>query len=232
MLNVFKQWAKSSYYIFWLGALIITLLTLLATKAYTLGTLFSIIGALAGFMSVVLIVNKKPQSGYVGMVSAIIYMVIAWNLGNYSDALLNILFIVFLNAPLILNKQFNESLIPKSIKGNLKLSSSLFIFTILVFIGLLLIEIFVFHAPRPFWSVIAASMGILASIMTSVFNLKEAFVFWSIQNILQVILYTITFYQTKDPVALTMIVTYTFYTINASTAFFNRKWFNTNNKNS
>lgn len=223
-MDTFKNWSKSSYWIYFIGALIISSISLSVNKL-TLLNFISLVGALAGFLSVVLIVNKNRSAGYVGMFSAIIYMFISWHLGNYSDTLLNILFIVFLNIPLIRNKNYNEKSKPNSVKDNPEYEVYLIAIFIGIFITLYSIEVLYFKAPRPFFSVLAASLGITASIATSFFVLRESFVLWSLQNIFQVVLWGITYYQTNSGIALLMLVTYTLYTINASTAFFNGKWF-------
>lgn len=225
-MNTFRNWSSSSYWIYFLGALILIILSL---NTITTISIISLIGALSGFLSVVLIVNKNRSAGYIGMISAVIYMFISWRLGNYSDTLLNILFIIFLNLPLILNKQYSDKVSPKSIKDNPKIEAILLVCFIVIYITLFTIEAQVFHAPRPIFSVLAATLGIVASMATSFFVLKESFFIWGIQNIFQVILFSITYYQTKDSTALLMLVTYVLYTINASTAFFNGKWF-VNNK--
>ena len=221
-MNTFKNWSKSSYWIYFLGALILIILSL---NTITTISIVSLIGALSGFLSVVLIVNKNRSAGYIGMISAVIYMFISWRLGNYSDTLLNILFIIFLNLPLILNKQYSDKVSPKSIKDNPKIETILLACFIVIYMTLFTIEVQVFHAPRPIFSVLAATLGIVASIATSFFVLKESFFIWTIQNLFQIILFSITYHQTKDSTALLMLVTYVLYTINASTAFFNGKWF-------
>lgn len=225
-MNTFKNWSSSSYWIYFLGA---PLLVILSLHTITTISIISLIGALSGLLSVVLIVNKNRSAGYIGMISAVIYMFISWRLGNYSDTLLNILFIMFLNLPLILNKQYSDKVSPKSIKDNPQIEVILLACFIIIYMTLFTLEVQVFHAPRPTFSVLAATLGIVASIATSFFVLKESFFIWGIQNIFQLILFSITYYQTKDSTALLMLVTYILYTINASTAFFNGKWF-VNNK--
>ncbi len=221
-MNTFKNWSSSSYWIYFLGAPILIILSL---HTITPISIISLIGALSGFLSVVLIVNKNRSAGYIGMVSAVIYMFISWRLGNYSDTLLNMLFIMFLNLPLILNKQYSDKVSPKSIKDNPQIEVILLACFIIIYMTLFTIEVQVFHAPRPTFSVLAATLGIVASIATSFFVLKESFFIWGTQNLFQIILFSITYYQTKDSTALLMLVTYVLYTINASTAFFNGKWF-------
>lgn len=222
-MNLFKNWSKSSYFVFLLGVITLIPLSLFVNGVNGI-SIISLIGSLSGFLSVVLIVNKHSYAGYIGMISAIIYMFISWSLGNYSDTLLNILFIVFLNLPLILNKNYKSGA-PKSIKEHPEYEVCLIGIFIALYVVLYAVEVLIFKAPRPWISVLAADLGITASIATSFFVLKESFSIWTTQNIFQVVLWGITFYQTQSGIALLMMVTYIFYTVNASTAFLNGKWY-------
>lgn len=222
---MFKNLSTSSKIVFPIGVIAILLSTILTTTSLGAMSLLGIIGAVFGFLSVVLIVNKNRYAGYAGTISALVYMVVSWVSGNFSDSILNVLFLIFLNLPLIFNKNYTENKEPNSLKGSKFIVESLIATGVIVFFGLYIFETAVMHAPRPEWSVTAATLGIVASVATSVFVLKEAFFIWSIQNILQVALWAITYNQTHSGLALTMLVTYIMYTINASTSFFNGKWY-------
>lgn len=228
-MKTFKNWSTSSYWIYFVGVSILILLSLFVSKI-SMYSILSLVGAVFGFLSVVLIVNRNSSAGYVGIVSAIIYMFISWRLGNYSDTVLNILFIVFLNLPLIFNRKYSSDREPNSIKNSLFYKVVLPFEFVVLYISLFWLETVVLNAPRPIFSVLAATLGIVASISTSIYVLKESFFIWGAQNIFQVILFSITYYQTRDSTALIMTVTYILYTINASTAFFNGKWFVDNSK--
>jgi len=219
-MNTFKNWSRSSYWIYFIGALILIILSL---HTITTISIISLIGALSGLLSVVLIVNKNRSAGYIGMISAVIYMFISWRLGNYSDTLLNILFIVFLNLPLILNKKYSDKVESTSIRGNKDLKEILVLLFIAIYLSLFTIEVLIFNAPRPIFSVLAATLGIVASIATSFFVLKESAYIWILQNIFQVCLWGVTYYQTDSEIALLMLVTYILYTLN-SMCFFSKKW--------
>lgn len=222
---MFKNWSMSSKIVFPIGVLAIVLSTVLNTANLGVMSLVGIVGAVFGFLSVVLIVNKNKYAGYAGTVSALVYMVVSWVSGNFSDSILNVLFLVFLNLPLIFNKNYTENKEPKSLKGDKFVIESLIAVGVIVFLGLYIFETAVMHAPRPEWSVTAATLGIVASVATSIFVVKESFFIWTIQNILQVALWAITYNQTHSGLAFTMLVTYIMYTINASTSFFNGKWY-------
>lgn len=222
---MFKNWSTSSKIVFPIGVIAILLSTILTTANLGYMSILGIVGAVFGFLSVVLIVNKNRYAGYAGTVSALVYMVVSWVSGNFSDSILNVLFLVFLNLPLIFNKNYTENKEPNSLKGNKFIVESLIAVGVVVFFGLYIFETAVMHAPRPEWSVTAATLGIVASVATSIFVVKESFFIWSIQNILQVALWAVTYNQTHSGIAFTMLVTYIMYTINASTSFFNGKWY-------
>lgn len=222
---MFKNWSTSSKIVFPIGVIAILLSTILTTANLGTMSLLGIVGAVFGFLSVVLIVNKNKNAGYAGAISALVYMVVSWVSGNFSDSILNVLFLVFLNLPLIFNKDYTENKEPNSLKGNKFVIGLLIAVGVIVFSWLYILETVVMHAPRPEWSVTAATLGIVASVATSIFVVKEALFIWSIQNILQVALWAITYNQTHSGLAFTMLVTYIMYTINASTSFFNGKWY-------
>lgn len=87
-------------------------------------------------------------------------------------------------------------------------------------------EVYITHTPRSFWSPLASTLGIVASISTSYMRVKQGFFIWTLQNVLQVILWSITAY--VGDASWVMAVTYLFYTLNAGSSFFNGKWFNKN----
>jgi len=222
---MFKNWSISSKIIFPIGVLAILLSTILNTTNLGAMSILGVVGAIFGFLSVVLIVNKNRYAGYAGALSALVYTVVSWVSGNFSDSILNVLFLIFLNLPLIFNKNYTENKEPKSLKGNKFMIESLIANGDVVFFGLYVFETAVMHAPRPEWSVTAATLGIVASVATSIFVVKESFWIWTIQNLMQISLWLITYNQTHSGLAFTMLVTYIMYTINASTSFFNGKWY-------
>ena len=125
-----------------------------------------------------------------GIISAVSYIYVALVAQNPSDAILNVLFLLVLDLPIVFNKDWQEDTAPKSITGK----QGLILFAILVvsFMGLHFMEVYVTHTPRAIWSPLAASLGITASVSTSFMRVKQSFIIWSAQNILQVILWTVS----------------------------------------
>ena len=218
---MFKNWQKMNRIIYILGSIFILASSLLSGKLNLL-QLITLIGTLLGFLSVALIVNKKSEAGIVGLISAICYIVVSFFARNPSDMVLNICFILFLDIPIICNSSWNSNLKPVSIKDNQKVLDHAVKLWLVVFILLFCLEEFVLHSPRPFWSPLAGSLGIAASYLT-VRKLREIFIFWALQNFIQVVLWTITFL--SGDATITMAITYLFYLLNAGTSFFDDKWF-------
>ena len=81
----------------------------------------------------------------------------------------------------------------------------------------------ILHTPRAIWSPLAASLGITASVATSFMRVKQSFIIWTAQNVLQVVLWSIT--ASMGDAMWTMAIVYMFYTVNALSSFTNGKWF-------
>lgn len=218
---MFKHWQKLNRNIYIAGSIFILASNLLGSKL-TLLSLITLIGTLLGFLSVALIVNKKSEAGLVGLISSISYIIVSFFAHNPSDMVLNLCFILFLDIPIICNSSWNSNLKPVSIKENHKVLDNTFKLWLIVFVLLFSMEKFLLHSPRPFWSPLAGSLGIAASYLT-VRKVRESFVFWALQNLIQVVLWSITFLSGDAPI--TIAITYLFYLLNAGTSFFDDKWF-------
>lgn len=178
-------------------------------------------GGLLGFLSVVQIVNRNWWAGITGTLSALIYIVIAIIANNPSDAILNIVFLAALDIPIILNREWQHDAEPHSITG--KQGLVLFSIFVVAFLGLHFMEMYLTHTPRAIWSPLAATLGIVAAISTSFMRVKQGFYIWSLQNVLQVLLWSLTAY--AGDASWGTAVVYVFYTLNAASSFFNGKWF-------
>lgn len=214
-----KNISKSSRIIGALG-----LVTILATSLASFTTpldAITLVGGILGFLSVVLIVNRGWSAGIIGLVSAILYIIVAVIAKNPSDAILNLVFIIVLDVPIIFGKDWQNDTAPKSITGKQLLA--LFAVLVISFLGLHFMESYLLGAPRAIWSPLAASLGITASVATSFMRVKQSFIIWTAQNVLQVVLWSIT--ASMGDATWVMAVTYIFYTLNAGSSFFNGKWF-------
>lgn len=214
-----KNISKSSQIIGALGLITILVMSLASDIDYL--SIITLVGGLTGFASVVLIVNRSWWAGAMGIISAVSYIYVALFAQNPSDAVLNVLFLLVLDLPIVFNKDWQNDSDPKSITGN----QFLMLFAILVvsFLGLHFMEAYLLNTPRAIWSPLAASLGITASVATSFMRVKQSFIIWTAQNILQVILWSVTAY--VGDATWTMAIVYGYYTLNAGSSFFNGKWF-------
>lgn len=211
--------SKSSKIIGALG-LIAIMVTSLASGVTPLSVI-TLMGGVTGFTSVVLIVNRSWWAGAMGIISAVSYIYIALVAQNPSDAVLNVLFLLVLDLPIVFNKDWQNDSAPKSITG--KQALVLFVVLVVSFLGLHFVEAYILNTPRAIWSPLAASLGITASVATSFMRVKQSFIIWTAQNVLQVILWSITAYSGDATWAMSIV--YMFYTLNALSSFTNGKWF-------
>lgn len=214
-----KNISRSSQIIGALGLITILVMSLASGVSYL--SIFTLVGGLTGFASVVLIVNRSWWAGAMGIISAVSYIYVALVAQNPSDAILNVLFLLLLDIPIVLNKDWQEDSTPKSITG--KQGLILFAVLVVAFLGLHFMEAYILNTPRAIWSPLAASLGITASVATSFMRVKQSFIIWTAQNVLQVILWSITAY--VGDATWTMAIVYMFYTMNALSSFTNGKWF-------
>ena len=215
-----KNITPSSKIIGLLGMLAI-FYTNLATPHITLLTLATLLGGLLGFASVILIVNRSWWAGLTGLLSAILYIFVAIIGKNPSDAILNVFFIISLDIPIIFNKEWQVNTEPNSM--NLKQGIVLLGVFVITFLGMYYLESAILHTPRALWSPLASSLGVTAAVSTGFMRTKEGFYIWSLQNVLQVILWSLT--ASAGDASWGMAVVYGFYTLNAASSFFNGKWF-------
>lgn len=216
---MFTDFTTSSKWIGTLGAIAILAVSLASGVTYL--SALTLLGGLLGFLSVIQIVNRNWWAGITGTLSAFIYIAIAIIAKNPSDAILNVVFLVALDIPIILNREWQHDAEPHSITG--KQGLVLFSIFVVAFLGLHFMEVYLTHTPRAIWSPLAATLGIVAAVSTGYMRVKQGFFIWSAQNVLQVVLWSIT--ASMGDATWVMAVTYLFYTLNAGSSFFNGKWF-------
>ena len=215
-----KNISNSSKIIGSLG-LIVIIIANLTTGQFNLLTLATLIGGITGFLSVIMIVNRSWWAGITGLISAILYIFIAIVGKNPSDAVLNAFFVLALDIPIIVNSEWKNDSEPNDIT---KLQTIYLTIVFLVVFGLMFyMESYILNTPRAFWSPLASSIGITAAVSTGMFRVKQGFFIWSAQNILQVVLWSAT--ALSGDASWGMAIVYIFYTLNATSSFFNGKWF-------
>lgn len=227
-----KGWSFPSYMLlmFGLGAIIgmtaasgingISILTLLA------GTL--------GFTCTISITNAKPLNGIFGLISALIYITVAIHAKNFNDVLLQTVYILLLDLPVLLmpswakNVEEKVRFLHEGGKGKRNWLLTL-VFFVVVALVLYYSDTHWFISPRPVVDSVAAAIGITGAMLTTL-RFSESYYFWIAQGLSSVVLWGIT--AASGAVNWVLFVTYLLYLSNDAVALFDKKisWFHHNNK--
>lgn len=223
-----KGWTKRSYILLLLGVGLIAGMTIGAGKfnSITIATMFA---GILGFTCTLSITNAKPLNGILGMVSALIYIVVAINAKNYNDVLLQSVYILTLDLPVLLMPAWAKD-VKKKVRflnesgHGLRNWSLTILFFVLVLAATYYSDTHWFISPRPWVDSIAATIGITGSILTTL-RFSESYYCWLVQGCFSVILWLITALQGDSSYVL--LVTYVLYLTNDLIAFFDKNvsWF-------
>lgn len=228
-----KGWSTRSYMLLLLGIGLIVGMTVGGGKfnSVTIATLFA---GVLGFTCTLSITNAKPLNGVLGLVSALIYIFVAITAKNFNDVLLQTVYILTLDLPVLLMPSWAKD-VDKKVrflheKGHGLRNWGL---TILFFIVVLALTYYSdthwFISPRPWVDSIAATIGITGSLLTTL-RFSESYLMWLIQGIMSVILWGMTAFQ--GDANWVLFVTYLLYLSNDMIAFFDKdiSWFHHNKK--
>ena len=232
-IDQMKGWSTHSYMLLLLGIGLIVGMTVGGGKfnSVTIATLFA---GVLGFTCTLSITNAKPLNGVLGLVSALIYIFVAITAKNFNDVLLQTVYILTLDLPVLLMPSWAKD-VDKKVrflheKGHGIRNWGL---TILFFIVVLALTYYSdthwFISPRPWIDSIAATIGITGSLLTTL-RFSESYLMWFIQGIMSVCLWGITAVQ--GDANFVLFVTYILYLSNDLIAFFDKdiSWFHHNKK--
>lgn len=211
-------WSKSQYTLLAFG-LIFLLITGFSGGVSLLGTTATIAG-LIGFTTVVSTTAGKPISGVGGFISAIMFIFIATQTGNYSDIIMQLFYIILLDIPLVfLSSWKKEDLAPRLLKGKYIVQTA-FIFAIF-WLSTYGMDV-ILKSPRPIIDSLAATIGLVGAVLT-VRKFRATYYFWFAQGVMSVILWGITAMQ--GHAVWVLFFTYVLYILNDVVAFVDSKWF-------
>lgn len=71
--------------------------------------IWTLAAALLGFTTTLAITNARPINGILGLVSALVYIGLALDAGNPADAVLQFVYIILLDLPVILMPSWSEN---------------------------------------------------------------------------------------------------------------------------
>nr|WP_273713978.1 nicotinamide mononucleotide transporter [Leuconostoc mesenteroides] len=95
-------WTKTSYILLIFGYLVITYSSFFAGSPINHMTWWTFVAAILGFTTTLTITNTRPLNGVFGLLSALIYIAMALQANNPADAVLQAVYIVLLDIPVLI----------------------------------------------------------------------------------------------------------------------------------
>lgn len=224
-------WSTASYLLLMFGFGFIISQTL--AGSITDIALWTMIAAVLGFTTTVAITNAKPLNGILGLVSALIYIFVALHAKNPADAILQGVYIILLDLPVLLMpgwaKNVNSRVrkISEVSQRNEKMKPNFwytlfFVVFVSSWVALYFFEIYLTKSPRPMIDSGTAAIGITGALLTTL-RFSDSYYFWIAQGVAQVILWGITAGQ--GDASLVLFFTYMLYLANDGVALFDSPWF-------
>lgn len=222
-----KGWTTRSYVLLLFG--LGTIFGMTVASGINELAIFTLLAGMLGFTCTLSITNAKPLNGILGLVSALIYVVVAIQAKNYNDVMLQLTYIVLLDLPVLLMPSWAKD-VDKKVrflheKGNGLRNWLLVLLFFVVITGILYYsDTHIFISPRPWVDSIAAAIGITGAFLTTL-RFSESYYCWTIQGIMSVVLWGLTAVQGDANYVL--FVTYILYLTNDLLAFFDKNvsWF-------
>ena len=227
-------WSPASYLLLMFGFGFIISQTL--AESITNLSLWTMIAAILGFTSTVAITNAKPLNGVLGLISALIYIFVAINAHNPADAILQGVYIILLDIPILVMPGWAKNVNSKvrkisEVKDRNERMTSAFWYTlftmvfVLSWVVLYFFEIYITKSPRPVIDSGTAAIGITGALLTTL-RFSDSYYFWIAQGVAQIVLWGITAGQ--GDASLVLFFTYMLYLANDGIALFNSPWFRKN----
>ena len=222
-----KGWTTRSYVLLLFG--LGTIFGMTVASGINELAIFTLLAGMLGFTCTLSITNAKPLNGVLGLVSALIYVVVAIQAKNYNDVMLQLTYIVLLDLPVLLMPSWAKD-VDKKVRFLHEKGKGLrnWLFVLLFFVvitGILYYsDTHLFISPRPWVDSIAAAIGITGAFLTTVPG-RDSYYCWTIQGIMSVVLWGLTAMQGDANYVL--FVTYILYLTNDLLAFFDKNvsWF-------
>ncbi|KRM72310.1 nicotinamide mononucleotide transporter [Lacticaseibacillus brantae DSM 23927] len=204
-----KGWTFSSYMLLMFGIGIIIGTTIVAPL--TLWTILPMVAGVLGFTTTLSITNVRPLNGVFGLISAIIYIIVAAKAKNFADVVLQLSYIVLLDIPVLVMPSWAKNVGQRVRKLNLRNWGLVAIFFVIVYAVLYLMDTRLFISPRPMLDAFAGTIGITGSLLATL-RFSDQYYFWIFQGVMSVILWGVTAMQ--GDANLTLFFTYILYLAN------------------
>lgn len=221
LLHQLKGWPQQNYYLFFfsLGCQVMTLVN----QPINLLTVITFIGTTLGVLCILSINAAKSVNGILGIISAICFIYVGYSAKNYLSIGEQIAYMITLDIPVLLSKEWNHNMAAKIRKFTGKTWGIAIISTIIVyFVSGYLIQRFT-DDPRPWIDAIAFSISLSAGII-SFLRYKNQYFWWLASGLAQMVLWFISF--RHGSASLAMFVNSSVYLINDVLAFTVSPWYN------
>ncbi|MEQ7195401.1 nicotinamide riboside transporter PnuC [Enterococcus avium] len=221
LLHQLKGWPQQNYYLFFfsLGCQVMTLVN----QPINLLTVITFIGTTLGVLCILSINAAKSVNGILGIISAICFIYVGYSAKNYLSIGEQIAYMITLDIPVLLSKEWNHNMAAKIRKFTGKTWGIAIISTIIVyFVSGHLIQRFT-DDPRPWIDAIAFSISLSAGII-SFLRYNNQYFWWLASGLAQMVLWYISF--RHGSASLAMFVNSSVYLINDVLAFTVSPWYN------
>ena len=221
LLHQLKGWPQQNYYLFFfsLGCQVMTLVY----QPINLLTVITFIGTTLGVLCILSINAAKSVNGILGIISAICFIYVGYSAKNYLSIGEQIAYMITLDIPVLLSKEWNHNMAAKIRKFTGKTWGIAIISTIIVyFVSGYLIQRFT-DDPRPWIDAIAFSISLSAGII-SFLRYNNQYFWWLASGLAQMVLWFISF--RHGSASLAMFVNSSVYLINDVLAFTVSPWYN------
>ncbi|MFB5405702.1 nicotinamide riboside transporter PnuC [Enterococcus avium] len=221
LLHQLKGWPQQNYYLFFfsLGCQVMTLVN----QPINLLTVITFIGTTLGVLCILSINAAKSVNGILGIISAICFIYVGYSAKNYLSIGEQIAYMITLDIPVLLSKEWNHNMAAKIRKFTGKTWGIAIISTIIVyFVSGYLIQRFT-DDPRPWIDAIAFSISLSAGII-SFLRYNNQYFWWLASGLAQMVLWFISF--RHGSASLAMFVNSSIYLINDVLAFTVSPWYN------
>lgn len=216
-----KGWPQQNYYLFYfnLGCQIMTLVN----SPITWLSIVAFIGTNLGVLCILSISAAKSVNGVLGILSAICFIIVGFSAKNYLSIGEQIAYMVTLDIPVLLSKEWNSNMASKIRQFTGKSWIVAIVGTVIVyFISGTLIQRFT-DDPRPWIDAIAFAISLSAGII-SFLRYKNQYFWWLASGLAQMVLWFISF--RHGSASLAMFINSSVYLINDVLAFTISPWYN------
>lgn len=216
-----KGWPQQNYYLFFfsLGCQVMTLVS----APITWVTVITFIGTTLGVLCVLAINAAKSVNGFLGILSALCFIIAGFSAKNYLSIAEQIAYVITLDLPVLLSANWNVNMASKIRKFNARSWTVAIIATLIVYFvsGYLIGHLT--DDPRPWIDAISFSISLSAGVICFL-RFNNQYFWWLASGLAQLVLWFVSYKQGSATLA--MAVNSSIYLINDVLAFTISPWYN------